>query len=61
MRNMVNDTFVTVLALAVCSKVGGGAAMKLIDWRSTVIRLSAVAISLGAWAGIVLVVRQLVG
>jgi len=35
--------------------------MKLIDWRSTVIRLSAVAISLGAWAGIVLVVRQLVG
>jgi hypothetical protein len=35
--------------------------MKLIDWRSTMIRLSAVTISLGAWAGIVLVVRELLG
>jgi hypothetical protein len=32
--------------------------MELIDWRFTFIRLSAVAISLGTWAGIVLVVRQ---
>ena len=35
--------------------------MNSIDWRSTILRWSAVALSLGAWAGIVLVVRQLVG
>ena len=35
--------------------------MKLIDWHSTIIRWSAVALSLGAWAGIVVVVRHLVG
>jgi hypothetical protein len=33
--------------------------MKLIDWHSTILRWSAVAFSLGAWAGIVVVVRQL--
>jgi hypothetical protein len=35
--------------------------MKLIDWHSTIIRLSAVAFSLGAWTGIVVVVRHLLG
>jgi hypothetical protein len=35
--------------------------MKLIDWHSTIIRLSVVAFSMGAWAGIVLVVRQFLG
>jgi hypothetical protein len=35
--------------------------MKLIDLHSTIIRWSAVAFSLGAWAGIVVVVRHLVG
>ena len=35
--------------------------MNPIDWRSTIIRWSAVAFSLGAWAGIALVVRQLLG
>ena len=35
--------------------------MKLIDWHSMIIRCSAVAFSLGAWAGIVVVVRHLVG
>jgi hypothetical protein len=35
--------------------------MKLIDWGSILIRLSAVAVSLGAWAGIVVVVRHLLG
>jgi hypothetical protein len=33
--------------------------MKLIDWHSTIMRWSVVAFSLGAWAGIVVVVRQL--
>ena len=32
-----------------------------IDWRSTILRSSALALSLGAWVGIVLVVRQLLG
>lgn len=36
-------------------------AMNSIDWRSTILRWSAVAFSLGAWAGIALVVRQLLG
>ena len=35
--------------------------MNPIDWRSTILRWSAVAFSLGAWAGIVLGVRQLLG
>jgi hypothetical protein len=35
--------------------------MKLIDWQSTIIRLSALVFSLGAWAGIVVVVRKLLG
>jgi hypothetical protein len=35
--------------------------MNSIDWRSTIIRWSAVAFSLGAWAGIALGVRQLLG
>jgi len=35
--------------------------MKLFDLHSTIIRWSAVAFSLGAWAGIVVVVRHLVG
>jgi len=35
--------------------------MELIDWRFTFIRLSAVAISLGTWAGIVLVVAPISG
>jgi hypothetical protein len=35
--------------------------MNSIDWRSTILRWSAVAFSLGAWAGIALVVRQLLG
>jgi len=38
-----------------------GGAVKLIDWHSTIIRWSAVAFSLGAWAGIVVVVRHLAG
>ena len=37
-----------------------GGAMKLIDWHSMIIRWSAVAFTLGAWAGIVVVVRHLV-
>ena len=35
--------------------------MNPIDWRSTILRWSAVAFSLVAWAGIVLGVRQLLG
>jgi len=35
--------------------------MKTIDWRSTIIRWTAVAFSLGAWAGIALGVLQLLG
>jgi hypothetical protein len=35
--------------------------MNLIDWRSTMIRWTAVAFSLGAWAGIALIVRQFLG
>ena len=35
--------------------------MNLIDWRSTILRWSAVAFSLGAWAGIGLMVHQLLG
>ena len=35
--------------------------MNSIDWRSTILRWSAVAFSLGTWAGIVHVVRQLLG
>jgi hypothetical protein len=35
--------------------------MKSIDWRSTIIRWSAVAFSLGVWAGIAFGVRQLLG
>jgi hypothetical protein len=35
--------------------------MNSIDRRSTILRWSAVAFSLGAWAGIVLVVRQFLG
>jgi hypothetical protein len=35
--------------------------MSSIDWRSTILRWGAVALSLGAWAGIVVVVRQLLG
>jgi hypothetical protein len=33
--------------------------MNLIDWRSMMIRWAAVAFSLGAWAGIVLVMFKL--
>jgi len=32
--------------------------MHLIDWRSTMIRWGALALSFGAWAGVVIVVRQ---
>jgi hypothetical protein len=35
--------------------------MNLIDWRSIILRWSALAFSLGAWAGIALIVRQLLG
>jgi hypothetical protein len=35
--------------------------MNSIDWRSTILRWGAVALSLGAWAGLVLGVRQLLG
>jgi len=35
--------------------------MNSIDWHSTILRWSAVAFSLGAWAGIVFVVRQFLG
>jgi hypothetical protein len=38
-----------------------GEAMKAIDWRATVIRWLALMFSLGARAGIVVVVRHLVG
>ena len=57
------DAFVAPFTLAPYSKNGirRGGAMKLIDWHSTIIRWSAVAFSLGAWAGIVVVVRHLVG
>ena len=40
---------------------GSGEAMNSIDWHSTILRWSAVAFSLGAWAGIVLAVRQFLG
>jgi hypothetical protein len=33
--------------------------MNPIDWRSTILRWSAVAFTLGAWAGIVLVALKL--
>ena len=35
--------------------------MNSIEWRSTIIRWSAVAFSLGAWAAIALGVRHLLG
>ena len=35
--------------------------MKSIDWRSTMLRWLALGFSLGAWAGIALMVRQLLG
>lgn len=37
----------------------GRAGMKLIDWRPTMIRWLALGFSLGAWAGIVLVMLKL--
>lgn len=35
--------------------------MNSTDWHSTILRWFAVAFSLGAWAGIALMVRQLLG
>jgi hypothetical protein len=35
--------------------------MNLIDWRSTILRWSMVALSLGAWAGIAFVAHQFLG
>jgi hypothetical protein len=35
--------------------------MNSIDWRATMLRWGAAALSLGAWAGIVVGVRQLLG
>jgi hypothetical protein len=35
--------------------------MSSIDWRSTMLRWLALGFSLGAWAGIVVVVRQFLG
>jgi hypothetical protein len=35
--------------------------MNSIDWRSTILRWSALAFSLGAWAGVVVVMRQFFG
>jgi hypothetical protein len=35
--------------------------MSSIDWRSTILRWGAMAFSLGAWVGIALGVRQLLG
>jgi hypothetical protein len=65
----VEKGYVTLLLL--CSpwqpdqkdRVGGlqgrSRAMNPIDWRSTILRWSAVAFTLGAWAGIVLVALKL--
>ena len=47
------DTFVAPLTL--------GGAMNSIDWRSTILRWGAVAFSFGAWVGVVVLVRQLLG
>jgi len=35
--------------------------MNSTGWRSTILRWLAVAFSLGAWAGVVVVMRQLLG
>jgi hypothetical protein len=35
--------------------------MNSIDWRSTILRWGAVAFSFGAWVGVVVLVRQLLG
>jgi hypothetical protein len=35
--------------------------MNSIDWRSTILRWGAVALSLGAWAGVVVLARQILG
>jgi len=38
-----------------------GGAMNSIDWRSTILRWGAVALSLGAWAGVAVLVSQFFG
>ena len=60
------DAFVAPLTLAawpksIASGLARGEAMNSMGWRSIIMRLLAVAFSLGAWAGIAFGVRQLLG